>query len=113
MSEISRVLAVGAGGEFAGLVVPELSRRGVKVRGLVSKADKEAAVRAQGAAETVVGDLRSAEQVAAALAGMDAAFYIAPFALENEAEVGKRFIELAKEAGVRVVSSVLCKRILE
>ena len=115
MSEISRVLAVGAGGQFAGLVVPELSRRGVKVRGLVSKADKEAAVWAQGAAETVVGDLRSAEQVAAALAGMDAAFYIAPFALEDEAEVGKRFIELAKEAGVRriVFSSVINPSIVE
>ena len=115
MSEISRVLAVGAAGEFAGLVVPELSRRGVKVRGLVAKADKEAAVRAQGAAETAVGDLRNAEQIAAALAGMDAAFYIAPFALEDEAEVGKQFIQLAKAAGVRriVFSSVINPSIVE
>ncbi len=115
MTEISRVLAVGAAGEFAGLVVPELSRRGVKVRGLVAKAEKEAAARAQGAAETVVGDLRNAEQVAAALAGMDAAFYIAPFALEEEAEVGKRFIQLAKAAGVRriVFSSVINPSIVE
>ncbi len=115
MSEISRVLAVGAAGEFAGLVVPELSRRGVKVRGLVAKADKEAAVRAQGAAEIAVGDLRNADQVAAALAGMDAAFYIAPFALEDEAEVGKQFIQLAKAAGVRriVFSSVINPSIVE
>ena len=115
MSEISRVLAVGAGGKFAGLVVPELSRRGVKVRGFVAKADKEAAVRAQGAAETIVGDLRSGEQVAAALAGMDAAFYIAPFALEDEAEAGKQFIRLAREAGVRriVFSSVIHPGIAE
>ncbi len=115
MSEISRVLAVGAGGEFAGLVVPELSRRGVKVRGLVAKADKQAAVRAAGAVETVVGDLRNAEQVASALAGMDAAFYIAPFAIEDEAEVGKRFIQAAKDAGVRrvVFSSVINPSIVE
>ena len=109
MSDISRVLAVGAGGEFAGLVVPALSKRGVKVRGLVARADKEAEVRAAGAVETVVADLRDTEQVAAALAGMDAAFYIAPFALEEEAEVGKRFIQAAKDAGVRriVFSSVI------
>ena len=109
MSEISRVLAVGAGGEFAGLVVPALSKRGVKVRGLVARADKQTAVRAAGAVETVVADLRNTEQVAAALAGMDAAFYIAPFALEHEAEVGQRFIQAAKDAGVRriVFSSVI------
>ena len=109
MERISRVLAVGAGGKFAGLVVPELANRGLKVRGLISTREKEAAVRSHGAAETFVGDLTNAEQVGAALAGMDAAFYIAPFAMADEAEAGKQFIRLAKEAGVRrvVFSSVI------
>ena len=40
---------------------------------------------------------------------MDAVFYIAPAALENEAEVGKQFVAAAKQAGVRrlVFSSVI------
>ena len=35
ISKASKVLAVGAAGKFAGLVIPELARRGVWVRGLV------------------------------------------------------------------------------
>jgi hypothetical protein len=40
---------------------------------------------------------------------MEAVFYIAPAALENEAEVGKQFVAAAKQASVRrvVFSSVI------
>ena len=108
-NKISRVLAVGADGPFAGLVVPALAKRGIEVRGLVRKSDQEQSVRARGAPEVVVGDIHDRNQMAAALAGMEAAFYISPFALDKEADAGKQFIAAARSAGVRrvVFSSVL------
>ena len=109
MNGISRVVAVGASGPFAGLVVPALAKRGLHVRGLVKSADQQVDVRDRGATEVVVADIADRNQMASALNGMDAAFYISPFALENEARVGQQFVELAKAAGVRriVFSSLI------
>ncbi len=109
MNRISRVVAVGAAGPFAGLVIPALAKRGLHVRGLVKSADQQTAVRDHGAAEVVVADIADRNQMAAALNGMDAAFYISPFALNEEAKVGQQFVELAKAAGVRriVFSSLI------
>jgi uncharacterized protein YbjT (DUF2867 family) len=103
------VLAVGAAGRFAGLVVPELVKRHVKVRGLVNHAGQVDAAKARGAQEVVLGDLNDAASLRAALEGVDSVFYIAPAFLPREAEVGIAFVELAVEAGVRrvVFSSVI------
>jgi uncharacterized protein YbjT (DUF2867 family) len=103
------ILAVGAGGKFAGMVIPELAGRGFRVRGLVHDAANSDAVRAQGAQEIVVGDLTEAASVAAALKGVDRVFYIAPVALPAEANVGRAFVAASIAAGVRrfVFSSVI------
>ncbi len=103
------VLAVGAAGKFAGLVLPELAKRGVKVRGLVQDAGQDARVRDHGAAEVAIGDLRDPASLGAALHGMHSVFYIAPAFMPDEADVGVRMVELAKRAGVRrfVFSSVI------
>ena len=103
------VLAVGAAGPFAGLVVPELARRGVRVRGLVHDPGKADAVRAAGAAEVAIGDLADSTSLDAALKGVDGVFYLAPATLPNEAEVGRRVVAAAKAAGVRrfVFSSLI------
>jgi len=110
-----KVLTIGAVGSAAGLIVPELLKRGVSVRGFVHKAEDESVARALGLSEIVVGDLANPLTVAEALAGMDAAFYIAPAFLKNEAEVGKQFVAAAKWAGVRriVFSSVIHPVLLE
>jgi len=104
-----RVLAVGAAGQFAGLVVPELVRRGVTVRGMVHKPEDVKVALSLGATEVVVGELNDTESVKSALAGMEGVFYIAPAFLRSEGEVGKRFVQSASEAGVRrfVFSSVI------
>ncbi len=106
-----RVLAVGASGPTAGLVLPELSKCGVHLRGFVHKKGDEQTARNLGADEVVVGELNDASALASALEGIDAAFYIAPVELEVEVEVevGKQFVALAKNAGVRriVFSSVI------
>jgi uncharacterized protein YbjT (DUF2867 family) len=103
------ILAVGAAGKFAGLVVPELAKRGAHVRGLVSKAEQISVARDHGAVEVAVGDLRDRASLDAALLGIERVFYIAPAFLSDEAEVGLAMVEAAKAAGVRrfVFSSVI------
>ena len=105
----STILAVGAAGHFAGLVLPELAKRGARVRGLVRDAAQADAVRQHGAAEAAVGDLRDPASLDAALQGVDRVFYIAPAFLPDEAAVGKAMVDAAKRAGVRrfVFSSVI------
>ena len=103
------ILAVGAAGDFAGLVVPELAKRGAHVRGLVSRVEQIGVARDRGAVEVAVGDLRDRASLDAALLGVERVFYIAPAFLVDEAEVGLVMVEAAKAAGVRrfVFSSVI------
>ncbi|GAA0766789.1 NAD(P)H-binding protein [Ideonella azotifigens] len=86
----STILAVGAAGKFAGLVLPALAQRGAKVRGLIRRASDTDAVRAHGATDVDVGDLGNRASVETVLEGVDSVFYIAPAALPDEANVGKR-----------------------
>jgi uncharacterized protein YbjT (DUF2867 family) len=108
-SPISTVLAVGAAGKFAGLVVPALAKRGVKVRGLVKDAEQGHGVLSHGATEIAIGDLRDRASLDSALKGVDGVFYIAPAFLPNEAQVGIDMVEAARQSGVRrfVFSSVI------
>jgi uncharacterized protein YbjT (DUF2867 family) len=103
------VLVVGAAGRFAGLVVPELARRGAVVRGLVRDDAKAAVARAGGAAEIAFGDLRDRPSLDAALRGVDGVFHIGPAFVADEAELGVAMVEAARQAGVRrfVFSSVI------
>jgi uncharacterized protein YbjT (DUF2867 family) len=103
------ILAVGADGKFAGLVVPALAARGAKVRGLVRKAEAADAVRNQGAAETAIGDLRDRASMERALEGVASVFYIAPALLPDEASIGRALVDAATAAGVKrfVFSSVI------
>lgn len=110
MSKTSKtVLAFGASGKFAGLVVPELVRRGARVRGWVHRPEQADEARRQGAEETVVADLQNPSALKEALLGVDTVFYIAPAFMPGEPEAGVRVVELAKAAGVRrfVFSSVI------
>jgi uncharacterized protein YbjT (DUF2867 family) len=104
-----KILAVGAAGKFAGLVLPALVERGARIRGLVRKPSQAEQVRSHGAVEVAVGDLGDRVSLDAALQGIEAVFYIAPAFLSGEAEVGKSMVDAAIRAGVRrfVFSSVI------
>lgn len=107
------ILAVGAAGPFAGLVVPELAKRGAKVRALIRDAKETDAVRKNGATEIAIGDLSDRASIDLALQGADAVFYIAPLSIPNEAEIGKSLVAAAQNAGVRrIVFSALMNPIL-
>lgn len=102
------VLMIGAAGNYAGLVVPELTKRGVRVRALVRNEDEAAVARQRGASETVPGDLRNADSLRAAAKGMDGVFHLNPAFAPDEADMGVAVVEAAKAAGVQkfVFSSV-------
>ena len=72
-----KVLVVGAMGRFAGMVVPELAKRGATVLGLIRDAGKREAMHAAGAAEAGVGFERCG-QPASRAAGVDGVFHIGP-----------------------------------
>ena len=57
LSSRMTVLSVGAAGNVAGLVVPALVERGVKVRALVRKSEQIAEAKRRGATEVAIGDL--------------------------------------------------------
>jgi uncharacterized protein YbjT (DUF2867 family) len=103
------ILAVGATGKVAHLVVQALSGRGARVRGLVRTPAEADEARHLGAADVAVGDLRDRKSLDTALAGVDSVFYIAPAFLPDEAAVGVSFVDAVRRSGARrfVFSSVI------
>jgi uncharacterized protein YbjT (DUF2867 family) len=102
-----KVLMIGATGQFAGLVVPELKKKAVVVRALVQDANKAAIAKTNGADETVLGNLEDEESLLKASKGMDGVFHIIP-AFQDEIKMGLAMVKAAKAAGVKkfVFSSV-------
>lgn len=103
-----KVLTIGATGKYAGLIVPELKKRGVTVRALVRGESEIAAARKRGADETAIGDLRDSASLRRAATGVDGVFHLNPAFAPDEAEMGAAMVEAAKAENVRkfVFSSV-------
>ncbi|HEV7320353.1 MAG TPA: NmrA family NAD(P)-binding protein [Ensifer sp.] len=97
----STILVVGATGRFAGLVVPELARRGARVRALVRDAAQGAHATLLGVSQVAIGDLRERASLDRALAGADGVFHIGPAFAPDEAAMGVSMVEAAVRAGVR------------
>lgn len=95
-----RVLAVGATGQFAGLVVPALVAKGLQVRALVHDPAKADRVRELGADEAVAGDLRDRESIDKALDGVGGVFHVTPAFAPDSAALGIGMVEAATAAGV-------------
>jgi uncharacterized protein YbjT (DUF2867 family) len=109
MEEKVKVLCVGGAGRFAGMVVPELARRGAHVRAMVRDEAASRIAKANGAAETVFADLRQPDTLVKAATGMDGVFHIGPVFAVDEARMGLNMIDAARLVGVRkfVYSSVI------
>lgn len=106
------ILVTGATGKQGGAVARELLAKGFRIRAMTRKPEEENA-RALAAlgAEVVAGNLDDASSLARALSGVWGAFAVQntwEAGVEREEEQGKRFAEIAKEAGVQhfVYSSV-------
>jgi uncharacterized protein YbjT (DUF2867 family) len=100
---------VGCTGKYAGYVLPELKKRGVKVRALVRSRESERAARERGADETAIGDLEDPRGLISAAVGADAVFHIGPAFTPRESDMGVTLVEAARAAGVSkiVFSSVI------
>jgi uncharacterized protein YbjT (DUF2867 family) len=106
---------LGASG-YSGLsVIRELAAAGESVRGFIRDAAKEDAVRAAGAAEVAVGDLRDLGALEHAARGASGVFFIGPRFMPEEAALGKAVIDIAVRAGAArfVYSGVYHPTILE
>ena len=96
-----KVLMVGSTGTYAGMVLPELIKRGAVVRALVRDEQSAAQARERGAVETAIGDLGNAASLRRAAEGVDGVFHIGPAFSPDEAGMGVRMVQAAKDAGVR------------
>lgn len=96
-----KILATGATGRVAHLVVPALVAAGHDVRAAVHDEAKTEIPLGLGAQETVSADLRDPASLDAALDGVDGAFLITPAFAPDATELGLAFIEAAERAGVR------------
>ena len=98
-----KVLAIGATGKFAGLVVPALVSHGIDVRAVVHEPDKKHIPLERGAGETVDADLRDPASLRAALDGADGVFLITPAFAPDATEMGLNLVEAARATGVRKI----------
>jgi uncharacterized protein YbjT (DUF2867 family) len=112
MKEEKSILVTGATGRQGGAVARELLARGYRVRAMTRKPNEEnAQALAKLGAEIVQGDLDDAASLAEALRGAWGTFAVQntwEAGVEKEEEQGKRFAQVARDAGVRhfVYSSV-------
>ena len=91
---------VGATGKYAHYVLPELKKRGVKVRALVRNRESEQRAREYGADETAIGDLAEARGLISAAVGVDGVFHLGPAFAPRESDMGVTMVEAAKAAAV-------------
>lgn len=95
-----KVLATGATGHFASLIVPALAQHGIKVRAMIHDPAKAERARRHGVTETVEADLADRASLDAALDGVDGAFLITPAFHPDAVKLGLNFVEAAVAAGV-------------
>lgn len=105
MSEDRTILVTGATGQQGGAIAGELLARGHRVRAMTRRPDGPAArALADRGAEVVHGDLDDAASLKQALDGAWGALSVQntwEAGVEREEEQGKRFAEIARNAGVQ------------
>jgi uncharacterized protein YbjT (DUF2867 family) len=101
------ILMIGATGQFAGLVVPQLKKQGLTVHALVQDEKKGREALENGANQFVTGSLYDLNSLLKAAEGKDGIFHIIP-AFQKEVKAGLNMVNAASKAGVKkfVFSSV-------
>jgi uncharacterized protein YbjT (DUF2867 family) len=94
------ILVTGAAGKTGRAVIAALAQRGQVVRALVRREGSRQAVLAAGAADAVLGDMRSREELRGACAGVAAVYHICPNLHSGEVEIARTLLAAMQEAGV-------------
>lgn len=94
------ILVTGAAGKTGQAVIRALTARGRACRALVRSEDQASIVRACGAQEVKVGDLREGHSLTQAAEGVRAVYHICPNVHPGEVEIGKAAMEAARSVGV-------------
>ena len=103
------ILITSAGGKTGRAVIKTLAARGEAVRAFVHRDEAASVVKALGAREAVVGDMRDEKVLRQAMEGVRAIYHICPNVSPDEIAFGNRVIGAARVAGVErfVFHSVL------
>ena len=103
------ILVTCAGGRTGRAVTAGLSAAGEVVRGMVKRPESAAALYDAGVTQVATGDLANPGDVARAMEGVYAVYYIAPNMTPEERAMGNNAIAAAKAAGIErfVFHSVL------
>jgi len=95
------ILITGAGGKTGRAVIKALIARGAEVRALVRSPSQDASLKALGAHQVVIGDMRDPEILARAMRGVAAVYHICPNVSPDEIGFGRAAIAAAMAAAVR------------
>jgi len=103
------ILITGAAGKTGLAVLRALARRDIDARALVYRQAYIERVRAAGAQDVVVGDMRDEELLATAARGVRALYHVAPNMNPDEVHMGAVALQAARAAGIErfVYHSVL------
>jgi len=103
------ILVTGAGGKTGKTIIKALAGRGEVVGAFIHREEHISAVRALGAQEAIVGDLRDEAALCAAMMEVRAVYHICPNVNPDEVTIGKAAISAARSARVErfVYHSVL------
>ena len=103
------ILVTSAAGKTGRAVIRKLVARGQAVRAMVRRAEQADAVRAWGANEVTVGDMRSRATVEQAVSGVGAIYFICPAMVPDEFDMARTAMLTARSAKVErfVYHSVL------
>lgn len=101
MEKKIKVLITGATGKSSSAAIDELLRMGYPVRALVhSKDERSEKLEAKGV-EVIVGDLLSLDDIAAAMQGIDTAYFCYPVLVPGVLQATVYFAQAAKENGLK------------
>jgi uncharacterized protein YbjT (DUF2867 family) len=109
------ILIIGAAGNIGFPIVKNLCKKNAKIRAFVHSEKSIERLKALGVTEIFIGDVRKKDDLHNALNGCHSVFHVLPPFSEDEFEIGRQTIELAREAGIDhfVFNSVLHPQLRE
>src|SRR5699024_10935740 len=95
-----KILMIGSTGTYAKLIIPALKQKGVQIRALIRSEAKTKEALANGADETVMGNLNNVKSLQHAAQNVEGVFHLNPVFTKNEKQLGLNMVKAANEANV-------------